>query len=493
MRLTALMFACLPLAAHAQTQTEADPATAGTAQGEVSVTIYNNDLALVQDKRTLSLAGGRTRQDFPDVSAAIRPETVTLSGSGIGVVEQNFDFDLLSPEKLMEKAVGRTITIIRTDPVSKAETRETAKVLANNGGVVLQIGNRIEILDNATTRVVFDSLPPNLRARPTLSVTLESAKGGARPVTLSYLSRGLGWKADYVALFDEAAGKIDVQGWVTLTNRSGTTFNNASTLLVAGAVGEGSDNNEYPRPPRRHVVQPGTESAGRERLGDFYVYPLAQRTTIAQAQQKQVSFLDVSGAGAGKAYVYTNGWLGSREQAESADTVLRFSSSRDGGLGDALPAGTVRVYMRDLRGSPQFIGESEIPHTPMGSSLALKTGEAFDVKAQPNVEKREKIASDEWERTARFRITTSGAPQTVTREDNVVYWRTHMRYKLTNARPQPVVVELSQAGLENYWLDTRVASESQPGEQVSRDERRWKVAVPANGETTVTAAFDTRY
>lgn len=494
MRLTALLLACVPLAAQAQTPTSAsvasaDPATAGTAQGDVAVTIYNNGLALVQDKRTLSLAGGRVRQDFADVSASIRPETVTLSGSGVGVVEQNFDFDLLSPEKLMEKAVGRTITIIRTDPVTKAETRETARVLANNGGVVLQIGNRIEILDRATTRVVFDSIPPNLRARPTLSVTLDAAESGARPVTLSYLSRGLGWKADYVALFDEAGGKIDVQGWVTLTNSSGTTFNEARTLLVAGAVGETSDQ----MPTRRRVVQAGTESADRERLGDFYVYPLAARTTIAQAQQKQVSFLDVAGAPAGKAYMYQAGWQANLDEPESADTVLRFSSSRQGGLGDSLPAGTVRVYMRDVRGSPQFIGESDIPHTPMGSRLALKTGEAFDVKVHPTVEKRERINSDEWERTARYRITRDGVPQDVTVEETITYWRTHMRYKLSNARPQPVVVELSQTGLENYWRDTRVASESQPGEQLSLDERLWKVTVPANGEAIVTAVFDTRY
>jgi hypothetical protein len=486
LRRIALLLAAVPFAAHAQEA--AVPAPGDTAQGDVSVTIYNNDLALVQDKRTLRLPNGRTRQEFADVSASIRPETVTLSGSGVEIVEQNFDFDLLSPDKLMEKAVGRTVTLVRTNPETGAETREEARVLANNGGTVLQIGNRIEVLDRNLGRIVFPSLPPTLRARPTLSITLDSAQAGARPVTLNYLSRGLGWKADYVALFDEAAGRMDVQGWITLTNRSGTTYTNANTILVAGSPGDVDD-----RPRRSVVTRPGTQSAAREQLGDYYLYPLAQRTTIAQAQQKQVSFLDVSGAPASKAYVYSNGWLGRADQPQSADTVLRFSSSRDGGLGDALPAGDVRVYMRDARGSPQFIGESDIPHTPMGSELDLQTGEAFDVKVQPSVEKREKIATDEWERTARFRITRDGVTREVLREDAVTYWRTHMRYKLTNARPQPVVVELSQRGLENYWLDTRVSIESQPGEQVSRDERRWKVSVPANGEAVLTAAFDTRY
>ena len=463
MRWLALMVLAAPLTAHAQSAEEP------SAQGDVAVTIYNNDLALVQDKRTLNLRAGRTRQEFADVSAQIRPETVTLAAPGTSIVEQNFDFDLLTPQKLMDKAVGQTVTLVRTHPETGAETRESAQVLANNGGTILRIGNRIEVLQGTGARVVFPSLPPNLRARPTLSVTLDSVQAGPRPATLNYLSTGFGWKADYVALFDETAGKIDVQGWITLTNNSGTTYANASTLLVAGAVGQENGNVRYggyqPRVPPGNA--PGTESADRERLGDFYVYPLAERTTIANNQQKQVSFLDVAGTPAARAYFYRNQWLGTLNEAASADTVLRFSSSREGGLGDALPAGTVRVYMRDSRGSPQFIGESGIGHTPMGSSLALKTGEAFDVKVHPVVEKRERLSGDKW--------------------------RTTMRYRITNARPQPVTVEVAQNGLDSWWKDTRIESESQPSERPSADEALWKVAVPANGEATLNAVFITRY
>ena len=140
------------------------------------MTIYNNNLALVQDRRDLALPAGRSRQEFPDVSAQIRPATVSLTGAGIGVVEQNFDFDLLSPSALMQKAVGETITLVRTNPATGAETRERALVLAANNGVVLQIGDRIEVLrdDGIPARVIFDKVPENLRARPTLSVTVES-------------------------------------------------------------------------------------------------------------------------------------------------------------------------------------------------------------------------------------------------------------------------------------------------------------------------------
>lgn len=468
-----------------------------SAQGEVSLTIYNNDLALVQDVRQLSLPIGRHRQEFPDVSAAIRPETVTLNAGGTGIVEQNFDYDLLTPEKLMDKAVGQTVTLVRTNPATGAETRETATILANNGGTVVRVGDRIEVLNQYAARVVFPSLPAGLRARPTLSVTLDTTAPGTRPVSLSYLSRGFGWKADYVALFDETAGKIDVQGWITLNNNSGTTFDKAKVLLVAGAVGDGGSgyNGGYrPQPRRMPGNRPGTQSANRESLGDFYVYPIAGRTTVANAQQKQVSFLDVSGAPATKAYHFRNGWLASQTEPQSADTVLRFSTSREAGLGDALPAGTVRVYMRDARGQPQFIGENAIGHTPMGSSLALKTGEAFDVKVQPVLEKRERIDSGEWEKSVRYRVSAPGkVPSEVTVETEKVFWRTTMSYKVTNARSAPVTVEVVQGGLDNWWHDTRVPSESIKGEQRSADERVWSVPVPANGEATLTVQFDSRY
>lgn len=491
--ISGLALLALPATAMAQS------AQTRSAPGDVAVTIYNNDLALIQDTRQLSLPAGRSRQEFPDVSAQIRPETVTLSAAGSGIVEQNFDYDLLTPDALLSKAVGQTVTVVRTNPATGVETRESALVLANNGGTVVKIGERIEVLGDYGARIIYPSLPPGLRARPTLSVTLDTASAGARPVTLSYLSRGFGWKADYVALFDETAGKIDVQGWITLTNSSGTTYDNARLLLVAGAVGQG-DNNGYqdnswrsarPRPPSGNMS--GTESADRERLGDFYVYPIAGRTTVAQAQQKQVGFLDVAGAPASKGYYFRNDWLGAQDNPQSFATVLRFSSSRQGGLGDALPAGTVRVYMRDARGQPQFIGENNIDHTPMGSSLALKTGEAFDVKIQPLVEKRESIDSGEWERSGRYRITEDGKTREVTVDREVTYWRTTMNYKLTNARPQPVTVEVVQGGLDSWWHDTRVPSESVKGTQRSPDERAWMVTIPANGETTLSAQFDTRY
>jgi hypothetical protein len=365
-----------------------------------------------------------------------------------------------------------SVTIIRTNPGTGAETHERAKVLAVNGGVVLQIGDKIEVLrdDGLPVRAVFDKVPDSLRARPTLSVSLDSRRAGTRPVTLSYLSGGLGWSADYVALFDEKAGTIDVQGWVTLRNTSGTSFYNAKTLLVAGQVGSGDDNNNVmsyrPRPVVPSLRRAGTETAAREQLGDFYLYPLPIRTTIADKQTKQVSFLDVKGAPATSGYVYHASWNQSAEQPESASSVLKFSNASKGGLGDALPAGTVRVYMRDARGEPQFIGENHIDHTPQGSDLDIRTGDAFDVKVQPNVTDRTRLSSDRW--------------------------RTTVRYTLTNAKDRPVTVELVQNGVPWWWTDTRIVSESLKSEKRDADSEVWQVSVPASGTSTVTATFDTR-
>ncbi len=456
------------IAAPALAQNEIPPPSQ-SAQGDVSVTIYNNDLALVQDTRPIDVPAGRSRQEFPDVSAQIRSETVTLTGADIGIVEQNFDFDLLSPQALMQKAVGETVTLVRTNPASGEEQRERARILAANGGVVLQIGERIEVLrdDGLPVRVIFDRVPENLRARPTLSVTVQSERGGPRPLTLTYLTPGLAWQADYVALFDEAAGRMDVQGWITLTNNSGTPYRNADVLLVAGAVGQaggGYRGRPFPPPPPRGLREAGTETADRERLGDFYLYPLPERTTIANRQTKQVGFLDVQGTPAVRTYEFRNSWLGTIDEPQSASTVLRFSSSREQGLGDALPAGTVRFYQRDLRGDPQFVGESAIGHTPMGSELGLATGQAFDVKVQPVVERRERLSATRW--------------------------RTSMRYRLTNARPAEVSVDLIQSGL---WGESRVVQESLPSQRRSASELLWRVPVPANGEAVVTAVFETRY
>ncbi|KLI63611.1 DUF4139 domain-containing protein [Aurantiacibacter marinus] len=472
-----------------------------TAQGDVAVTIYQGNLALVQDVRQLDIRRGTTRIEFPDVSAQIRPQTLSFNADGTAIVEQNFDFDLLTPQKLMEKAIGQMVTLVRTNPATGTETREQAEVLSTAGGVVVRIGSRIEVLrdDGLPVRVIFDGVPPNLRSRPTLSVTLNSNRSGTRPASIRYLTPGLGWSSDYVALYDENRGTVDMQGWVTLINNTGTTFHNADTLLVAGTPGQGG--NQGGSRPRPDLVRPGTETAERERLGDFYLYPIEGRTTIANAQTKQVSFMDVQGVPARRVYSIGSSWLQSDSDFRPASSAISFSSSsanaeNGGGLGDALPAGTVRFYQRDAQGSPQFIGENGIGHTPMGSTLSLRTGDAFDVFMQAEVESRQVISPGEYERSARYRVYENGELTREVEVDRTVdYYRTTMRYTFTNAKSEAVEVELMQGGLDRGWWgrDFRVTSEDVEGEQVNYGNRLYRVTVPANGERVVRVTYESRY
>ncbi|MBJ7440758.1 MAG: DUF4139 domain-containing protein [Sphingopyxis sp.] len=471
----------------------AQPTVSTSGQGDVAVTIYTGELALVTDTRQTTLPAGESRVEFPDVSSRIRPETVSLVGTGIDIVEQNFDFDLLSPTAMMQKAVGQEITLIRTNPATGAEMRERARVLAVNGGVVLDVGGRIEILrdDNLPVRVIFDGIPTNLRARPTLSVTVDSKAAGARPLTLRYLSEGMSWRADYVALYDEAAKAMDLQGWITLKNNSGTGFANAKLLLVASnqiGVRRGSRGGDG---EPAALTSAGTETAKAAALADMFAYPVNDRTTIASAQQKQIAFLDAAAVPAERGYSADHDRFSTLSEAQSVLSTYRFSTGK-GGVGDAMPAGSVRLYMKDARGAAQFVGESYIGHTSAGSTLSLATGRAFDVKYQPILEKREKLTEEDWTRSSTSRVRKNGVVTVTETDVKRHFWRTHMRYIFTNARPQAVTVEFTQSGLNTYNNDTRVPFESITAKADQKwEQRSWMVTVPANGRTELTVQYDT--
>ncbi len=439
----------------------AAPVAEPAPEQQLSVTVYNSNLALVQDIRHMQVPAGRTRLEFKDVSGAIRPETVALSGKGISVVEQNFDYDLLTPAKMMEKAVGQQIQIIRTNPATGAQIAETATVLSVNDGVVLKVGNHIEVLrdDGIPTRVVFASIPENLRAQPTLSVTVDAAGAGARDVTLSYLTSGLGWKADYVALYDEKLKTVGVDGWITLTNRSGTTFRNAKTQLIAGDINLADSGSDYrQREARRRAAEAngGNGASAQTSIGDYDVFNLPGRVTIAENQTKQVSFLDLHGIKADKTYTFRSDSFETDPQPEHADVALKFNNGNK-----PLPTGVVRVYMRDLSGDPTFVGEDNIDQTPPGSDLGIKIGEAFDVTVQPLLEKSEKIET----------------------------WQTRysMRYTVRNAKAEPVTVEIRQGGLSR---DAKVNAESLSSKRADAQTLSWSVPVPAHGTTELTFTVD---
>lgn len=447
------------LAASAATALAAD----ASPDREISLTIYNKNIALIEHVRPISAPSGRQRIEFAGVSAQIVPETVSFVAPNVQLIEQNFDYDLLTPAKLMEKAVGSQVRLVRVNPATGAETQETAEVLSTVGGVVLRIGNRIEVLreDNLPTRVIFDKVPENLRAQPTLSVLVNATKPVKETARLTYLSRGLDWAADYVAVFDEARSVSSFQGWITLKNESGTSFANARTQLVAGDVNLAESEQEWWNQfqQRRNSNQRamGTESSGRQQLGDYYVYPIKQLTTIANNQTKQVSFLDADAVKATKGYEISFYGFQSSSDPQSVESRMRFSNSKAAGMGDQLPSGVVRIYMRDARGQPQFVGEDHIGHTSAGSELALKIGDAFDVTVQPTL------------------VATRRITRRKTEYD--------MSYLVRSARSSASVVTVRQFGL---WRENSVIKESIAGRRVDSSSFAWDVPVPANGEAVLT-------
>jgi hypothetical protein len=427
----------------------------------VAVTVYNDDLALVKERRRVDLPAGLTRLSLREVAAQMRPETALLravSGQPLGLIEQNFDFDLLTPQKLLEKYVGRQVTVIRPHPTSDAERRETATVLAVGQGTVLRFADRIET--GVPGRLAFDSVPENLRDRPTLSVLLE-AGGGKQAVELSYLTGGLAWKADYVANLSADGRSLDLNGWVTLTNRSGAGFDNATLQLVAGTVNRVRQADmrvmamAAPAPARAKAAE-----ATQEALLDYHLYSFERPTSIADNQTKQLALLSASAVPVQREYLLAGNEYYYRErQAQQSGQIgqklkpavfLEFEN-KGGQLGKPLPAGIVRVYARDSKGAAQFVGEDRIEHTAKNEKLKLRLGEAFDITAERKQTNYKRIADN---------LSESS-------------WRIEIR----NAKDEAVTVKV-QEPMPGDW---EMVQESQKHARESARVAAWNVVIPQGG------------
>jgi hypothetical protein len=375
------------------TGSAADAETASTLadQASVAVTIYNENLALIKDVRRIDLVAGANRLALREVSGMMRPETALLRSlshpGALRLLEQNFDFDLLTPAKLLEKYVGREVRIVRTHPQTGAESVETATVLSANSGVVLRIGDRIET--GVPGRIVYDGVPPNLRDRPTLVSELTADRPGTQTVELSYLSGGLSWKADYVAELNASDDALDLNGWVTLTNRSGTSYPNAKLQLVAGDVNRVRDEMSQAVRPMARAALAATPKAemAQESLFEYHLYTLQRPTTIQDNQTKQVALLGASTVPVTKELVlqgrdyYYRSSVGDIGQKMKVGVFVQFENREASRLGMPMPKGIVRVYKKDSAGNAQFVGEDRIDHTPRNETVRLKLGEAFDVTA----------------------------------------------------------------------------------------------------------------
>lgn len=358
-------------------------------QQAVSVTIYNQNLALIKDRRTITLPKGTQTLAFREVSAKMKPETALMRGAAMDVLEQNFEYDLLSPTSLLQKYVGREVTMIQRHPTTNEEEAVQAKVLSAGSGVVLQVGNRIE--SEVTGRLVYPDVPANLRDRPTLTMVVANAQDGPREVELSYLTAGLSWQADYVAELNAGDDQLNLSGWVSLTNESGAQYPNARLQLVAGDVNLVQRRQEVRAMMYQEILSDSIVKAPRnmeqEELFAYHLYTLDRPTTLRENQKKQVALLQANAVKCRKEMIflgqdyYFSSQAGEIGRKLKAAVYIELKNDKESGLGQPIPGGIFRVYKKDTGGFLQFIGEDRVEHTPEKETIRLRLGEAFDITA----------------------------------------------------------------------------------------------------------------
>jgi hypothetical protein len=389
---------------------EQDATTTLNDQTELAVTVYNSDIALVRDVRNLRLTRGVSDLKFMDIAATVNPATVHFRSltepARVNVLEQNYEYDLLEPDKLLRKYVGRDVTLVRTrqEDGSTREEEVTAHLLSYNSAPVWRIGEEI-VTGMHADHIRFPELPESLFSRPTLIWTLDNAGAASHRVEASYLAGKLAWNADYVLTVARDDKRADVDGWVTLTNGSGTSFRNARLQLVAGDLNRVRQ--ELGRmlvAERRMDAVPAAAPMTQEAFSDYHLYTLGRKTTINNNETKQVSMLTGTGVPVDKRYVvdgqafyYRNASHPGAPLKDLVQVYYQFKNEQKGGLGMPMPAGTVRVYQADSGGGLQFVGEDRINHTPKDETLNLKIGNAFDVVCERNQTDWEKIAASTYE------------------------------------------------------------------------------------------------
>jgi hypothetical protein len=437
-------------------------------QTELALTVYNSDIALVRDVRNLQLPRGISDLRFMDIAATVNPATVHFRSvtepARVSVLEQNYEYDLLEPDKLLRKYVGRDVTLVRTRQENGSTRVEEvkARLLSYNNAPVWRIGNEI-VTGMHADHIRFPELPESLFSRPTLIWTLDNGGAGRHRVEASYLAGKLSWNADYVLTVERDDRLADLDGWVTLSNESGTSFRNAKLQLVAG------DLNRVRQVLGRMVADEVRAEAARpaapmaqETFSDYHLYTLGRKTTINNSETKQVSMLAGTGVPVQKRYVvegqafyYHNTRHPGAPLKDVVQVFYQFKNDQRGGLGMPMPAGTVRVYQADSAGGLQFVGEDRIGHTPKDETLNLKIGTAFDVISERNQIDWQKIAGATYE--VEYEIT------------------------LRNHKPTPVNVEVNEP-IGGTW---RMLRSSHEWTKTAAWAAKFDVPVAADGTTTL--------
>jgi hypothetical protein len=364
-------------------------------QKELAVTVYNSNVALVRDVRRVRLPEGPIDLRYMDIAAQVNPAAVHIvsltAPKDLTVLEQDYEYDLLSPQKLLQKYVGKELTLIRviTENNSTREVPVKAVLLADNEGPVWKVRNEI-ITGMGADRYEFPDLPENLYSKPTLVWLLDNRHGGDQTVEASYLTNQINWSSDYVLTVHSDQKAADLNGWVTVVNQSGASFRNAQLQLVAGEL------NRVTQPRSRAMYEMSMKAAvaapaqfEQEAISEYHLYTLQRSTNIRENETKQISLLAAAGAAVekvfevdGQSYYYQNAQSPGQPTKEPVKVFINFKNSEGNSLGVPLPAGTVRVYQGDSKGRVQFIGEDRIDHTPKDETVSLHIGNAFDIVAE---------------------------------------------------------------------------------------------------------------
>src|SRR5579872_6075374 len=408
--------------AHARGQHDSPNASATTSltdQTDLNVTVYNSNIALVRDVRNLTLPTGNFRLKFEDIAATVNPATVHFrsltDATKLNVLEQNYEYDLLDPAKLLHKYVGKEVTLVHTytDKDGNLKNEEIkATLLSDNNGQVWKIGNDI-VTGGYAQSYRFPEVPANLYDHPTLLMSLENSGAQKQQIETSYLANALSWNSDYVLTVNRDDKAADLDGWVTLSNNSGTAFHNARLQLVAGDLNRLPDASGAMRDEVRMMkAMPAAAPANfqQENFSEYHLYTLGRRTSIENQETKQISLLQGSAVPVekilivnGQNFYYHNYQNPGSPLKDPVMVYYKFRNEEKSGLGMPLPAGSVRVYQKDSKGGVLFVGEDRIDHTPKDEDVSIHIGNAFDVVAERKQTDFKKIATNVYE--MEFEIT----------------------------------------------------------------------------------------
>jgi hypothetical protein len=420
--LSAIVALCAALALAASASAASEPSKPGVARGaavsstlrdqtEVSLTVYNDNLGLVKDRREISLPRGTGELRFMDVASGIIPASVSIKSltnpESLRILEQNYEYDLLNPQKLLDKYVGKEVQLYQKNPYSEREEVVGATLLSNNGGPIFRIGDGITF--GHPGRIIFPGVPENLISQPTLVWLIDSGLAKSRTVEAAYLTSGISWRADYVLTLNEKDTRADLAGWVTIDNKSGAGFRNARLKLVAGDVNRVREEPRYRDVMMKTAMAEAAPQFREEAFFEYHIYTLERPSTIKDNQTKQIRLLGAEAAPVKKELLFSGarhyfyGPYAEPLQNLKAGVFIEMENRKEHNLGMPLPKGTVRVYKQDADGSLQFVGEDAIDHTPKDEKVRIKLGEAFDVVGSRKQTDWKKIASDTYE--AAFEIS----------------------------------------------------------------------------------------